>query len=120
MQEARHFIDGVDVPHRNHAVLGHIGEERNLLALIVRNRPIGTAQEHVGLNADFAQFLHRMLGRLGLELTRGGDPGHIGQVHKGGVGWAHLQAHLPHRLQEGERFDIAHRAANFYDGDVDV
>ena len=101
-------------------MLGHIGEERNLFALIVRDGPVGAAQEHVGLNADFAQFLHRVLGRFGLELTRSGDPGHVGQVHKGSVGRAHLEAHLPHGLKEGQRFDIAHRAANFDDGHIDV
>ena len=34
-----------------------------------RDRPVGAAEKNVGLNADGAQLLHRMLRRLGLELA---------------------------------------------------
>ena len=36
------------------------------------------------------------------------------------VARAHLQAHLAHRLEEGQRLDVADRAADLDDGDVDL
>jgi hypothetical protein len=33
---------------------------------------VGAAQQDVGLDADLAQFLDRVLGRLGLQLAGGG------------------------------------------------
>jgi hypothetical protein len=39
-------------------------------------------------------------------------------VHEGSVVAAELQAHLAHRLEEGQRLDVAHRAADLDDGDV--
>jgi hypothetical protein len=118
VQHARHLVDGVHVPHGNHAPALHVGEERNLVAFVVRNAPVGATQQGVGLDADLAQLLHRVLGGLGLELAGGGDPGHVGQVHEGRVVRPHLQAELAHRLQERQGFDVAHRAADFDDGHV--
>jgi hypothetical protein len=119
VQHARHLVDHVDVGHRDHAVQRHVGEQADLLALVVGNRAVGAAQQHVGLDADLAQLLHRVLRRLGLQLACGGDEGHVSQVHEGEVGGAELQAHLAHRFQEGQRFDVAHRAADLDDGHVD-
>ena len=90
-----------------------------LAALVVGDRAVGAAQQGVGLDADLAQLLHGVLGRLGLELAGGGDPGHVGQVHEGGLVGAQPQAHLAHGFQEGQRLDVAHRAADLDDGDVD-
>ena len=39
------------------------------------------AEQDVGLDADLAQLLHRVLGRLGLELAGGGDVRHQREVH---------------------------------------
>jgi hypothetical protein len=77
------------------------------------------AQQHIGLDADFAQLLGGVLGRLGLEFAGGGDPGDVAQVHEGGVVGAQAQAHLAHGFQEGQRFDVADGAADFDDGDID-
>ena len=115
VQHARHLVDGVGVPHRDDARLMHVGEEGNLLALVVRDAAVGAAQQRIGLDADLAHLLHRVLRRLGLQLAGGGDPRHVGEVHEGGVGRPHAQAHLAHGLEEGQRFDVAHRAADFDD-----
>ena len=120
VQQARHLVDRVDVPHADHAVRLHVGEQADLLALVVGDRAVGAAQQHVGLDADLAQLLHRVLGRLGLELAGGGDPGHVGQVHERGVRRAHLQAHLAHRFEERQALDVAHRAADLDDRDVEM
>ena len=49
-----------------------------------------------------------------------GDQGHQREVDEGGVGRAHLQAHLAHRLEERQRLDVADRAADLDDRDVDI
>ena len=118
VQHARHLVDRVGVPHRDHAPFGHVGEQRDLLALFVRDGAVGAAQQRVGLDADLAHLLHRVLRRLGLQLAGGGDPRHVGEVHEGGVGRPHAQAHLAHGLEEGQRFDVAHGAADLDDRDL--
>ena len=65
----RHGIDVVGVARLDHRVLAHIAEQAELAALLARDRPVGAAQQDVGLDADRAQLLHRVLGRLGLELA---------------------------------------------------
>lgn len=59
-----------------------------------------------------------MLGGLGLELAGRRDVGHQRQVHEGGVVAPHAQAHLASGLQEGQRLDVAHGAADLDDGHV--
>ena len=66
VQDARHFVDGIDIGHGDDAPCLDIGEEGNLVFLIVRNHAVCAAQECIGLNANFAQFLHGVLCRLGL------------------------------------------------------
>src|SRR5205814_6280737 len=45
---------------------------------------------------------------------------HEGQVDVAGVGAAFLDAHLANRLEERQRFDVAHRAADLDDADLGV
>ena len=119
MQHARHFVDGVHVPHGDHAPLGYVGEQRYFFALFVGNAAVGAAQQHVGLDADLAQLFGRVLGRLGFKLACGGDPGHIAQVHKGGVVGPHAQTHLTHGLEKRQGLDVADSAADFNNRYVD-
>ena len=77
VEHARHFVNGVHVPHGDDAPLRHIGEQRNFGAFFLRNRPVGTAQQSIGLDADFTQFLRRVLGGFGFKFASGGDPRHI-------------------------------------------
>jgi hypothetical protein len=83
-----------------------------------RNLAVGAAQQDVGLDADLAQFLDRVLGRLGLEFAGRGDPGHQRQVDVAGVLAAFLDAHLADGFEEGQRLDVAHGAADFDDRHV--
>lgn len=53
-----------------------------------------------------------MLGRLGLQLTGGGDVRHQGEVHEHGLFGATLGAHLADRFQERQRLDVADGAAD--------
>ncbi|MPM43776.1 hypothetical protein SDC9_90453 [bioreactor metagenome] len=119
VEHARHLVDGVHVPHGDHAPLGHIGEEGDLALFLFGHLVLGAAQQRIGLDTDFAQLLHRVLGGLGLELARCLDIGQVGQVHEGRVVRAELQRELAHGFQERQGFDVAHGAANFADGDID-
>ena len=85
MQHTGHFVDGVHIPHANHAPLLHIGEEGDFRPLIRRHAVLGAAEQGIGLDADFTQLLHRVLGGFGFEFARRLDIGQIGQVDKGGV-----------------------------------
>ena len=120
VQHAWHLVDGVHVLHGDHAMQRHVREQADLLALVLGDAAVGPAQQGVGLDADLAQLLHRVLGGLGLELACGRDPGHVGEVHEGSVARAHLQAELAGGLQERQGLDVAHRAANFHDRHVHI
>jgi hypothetical protein len=65
----RHVVDRVHVQRLDDGRWLHVAEQRDLAALGFRDRPVGAAQQDVGLDADRAQFLDRVLGRLGLELA---------------------------------------------------
>jgi hypothetical protein len=84
------------------------------------NGAVGAAQQDVRLDADFAQLLDRVLGRLGLEFAGGRNVRQQRQVHEAGAVAAFLDAHLADRLQEGQRLDVAHRAADLDDGHVGI
>src|SRR5205814_9495538 len=90
----------------------HVREERDLAALVLGQRLNGAAKERVGLDADLAQLLDRMLRRLGLDLAGRGDVGHQRQVDVADVVTAKLEADLPDRLEEWQRLDVTHRAAD--------
>ena len=115
VQHARDLVDRVGVLHRDDRIELHVGEQRDLRALLVGNAPIGPAHQHVGLDPDLAQFLHGMLRGLGLQFARRRNERHERQVHEAGIAAPQLQAHLPHRLEEGQRFDVAHRTADLDD-----
>lgn len=105
------FLAAFFVDHRFRA---NIGEQRDLAPLVGRNFAVGAAQQNIGLDADFAQLLHRMLGRLGFQLACGRDVGQQGQMDETGVFRTVLKAHLADGLQKRQRFDIAHGAADFH------
>src|SRR3712207_8732688 len=61
--EARGVLGGDD------GVELRVGEEGYFLADVLAHRAVGAADEHVGADADLAQALGGVLGRLGLELA---------------------------------------------------
>ena len=76
-----HSIDVVDIARLDHRAGAYVAEQRELTPLFHGNRAVGPAEKNVRLNADRAQLLHGMLGRLGLELARAGDEGQQGEVN---------------------------------------
>src|SRR5690606_29863109 len=119
VEPQRDLVDVVHVHHRDHSLLGDVGEGGDLAPLAVGQRLFAAAQQHVGLDADRAQLLHRVLGGLGLELAGGGDPRHQGEVDEHRLVGAAVGADLADRLQERQRFDVAHGAADLHQGDVE-
>ena len=70
-----HRVDIVHVARFDHRARAHIAEQGELCAFALGNRPLGAAQQDIRLDADRAQLLDRVLGRLGLEFARAGDEG---------------------------------------------
>ena len=76
--------------------------------------------DDVGLDADAAQLLDRVLGGLRLELAGGGQRGEQRDVDVQDVGPPDVLAHLADRLEERQRFDVADGPADLDDHDVRV
>ena len=99
------------------------GSEANSAIFLRMSRDsaaLGAADHHVGLDADAAQLVDRVLRRLGLELARVADVGHERQVDVHAAAPADVDRELADRLQERQRLDVADRAADLGDDDVDV
>ena len=61
-----------------------------------------------------------MLRGLGLDLAHAREVRHEREVDVAGVGAAFLDAHLADRLEERQRLDVAHGAADLDDADLGV
>ena len=120
VQQQRDLVDVVGVHRGDHRALLDVGEQRDLAALLGRQRVLAAAEQHVGLDADRAQLLHRVLRRLGLDLARGRDVRDQRQVHVEHVVAPEFDAELADRLEERQRLDVAHRAADLDHADVGV
>ena len=110
----RHVLGG------NHRLALDVAEEGDLGLDLMGEEAIGAAQQDVRLDSDREQFLDRVLGGLGLQLAGGGDVGHQRHVHEERVLAAQLLPHLADGFHKGQRLDVADRAADLHDGEVDV
>jgi hypothetical protein len=72
----------------------------------------GAADDHVRLNADFAQGAHAVLGGLGLQLARRLDEGDQGNMHVATRLRIDIEVELANGFQKRQALDIADRAAN--------
>ena len=108
-----HGVDRVHVQGRDDRLGAHIAEAGDLAALVLGDRAVAAADQHLRLDADILQFLDGMLGRLGFQLAGGGDVGHQGEVHEHRALGRQLVAELADGFQEGQALDIADRAADF-------
>ncbi len=114
------LVDAGDVACGDDGGLFDVAEESDLLAHLAGDGAVGAAEEDVGLDADGEHLFDGVLGGLGLEFLRGGDPGDEGDVDEAGVFAAEVLAHLADGFEEWEGFDVAYGAADFDDGYIGV
>ena len=120
VQQTRNFVNTVYIHCQNHCLFAHVGEQRDLASLLSRQLAVRAAEQHIRLNADFAQLLYRMLGRLGFQLSRRGDIWQQGEVNEAGILARKLYRHLPDCFQKRQRFDIPDRPPDLDDGDLGI
>ena len=120
MVDPRHHVNALGIERRQDCAFRNIGEQRNFSPFGLRQGHRGTAEQHIGLDADGAQLLDRMLGGLGFDLTGRCNVGHQGQVNEHRTVFTELDAHLSDRFQKWQRFNVAYRAANLDEGDIGI
>ena len=120
LEHQRDLVDRVGGLGRDDRLGRDVREQRDLLADLVGDRVVGAQDDDVGLDADAAQLLDRVLGRLRLELARGGQRGEQRDVDVQHVRAADVLAHLADGLEERQRFDVADGPADLDDDDVRV
>ena len=120
VQHPRDVVDGGRVAGGDDRLLLDVAHERDLALDVRRDRPVGTAHDGVGLDTDGAQRGDGVLGGLGLELAGRPDVRHQRDVQEEDVVAADLVPHLAGRLQERLALDVADRAADLVDDDVDL
>ena len=120
VQQHRDLVDVVGVDAGDDRALFDIGEQRDLAALLVGQRVLAAAQQHVGLDTDAAQFLHAVLRGLGLDLARAADDRHQRQMQEHAVVAAQLDAELADGFEERQRLDVTDRTADLHHADVGV
>jgi hypothetical protein len=98
LEHERDRVDGRGVRGAHDPGDRDVAEQRDLLLEVPADRPIRTAHDRIRLQAERAELLHRVLRGLGLELARGPDERHQGDVHEGAVVATDLVAELPDRL----------------------
>jgi hypothetical protein len=116
----RRLVDRFQVIGGDDGIGADVAEQRDFGALLFRNRVFGAADEDVGRDADGAQFLHRVLGRLGLQLAAGGEVGQQREVHEDALAAGAVLTELADRLEERQPLDIAHGAADLAQLEIDL
>ena len=69
LQRLRHEVDVAHVLVRDDGVRVDVGEERDLVADVVRERVVRAADDDVGMDTDPAQLVDGVLRRLRLQLA---------------------------------------------------
>ena len=118
VQHFRHFINAVGIVAAHHGAFFYVAKQRDFAAFFIGQDSVHAADEDVGLQADAEHFFNGVLRGLGFDFACRRDIRHIRQMHKQGVGAAKLAAHLADGFQKRQRFNIAHRAADFHNRHV--
>ena len=118
MQCQRHVVDRRHVGTLDNRVAVNVAHECNLRLDPFGQRAIGAQHQRVRRDANRPQRTDGVLRRLRLELTGCRQERNERHVHKGDVRASEVVAHLTGCLEEGLRFDVTNRAANFGDDDV--
>ena len=118
VEEGRHPVDGIRVRAADHAVLGDVAEEADLLADVLVQGYGGAADHDVRLNTQLEQRLDAVLRGFGLQFPRGLVVGHLRDVDRHDVVPSLVVEHLPGGLDEMDVLDIPDGAADLDDQDV--
>ena len=118
LEHARHLVDVGNVGARDDGARIDVGEERDLVADVVRQLLVRAADDDVGMDTDAAQLVDGVLRRLRLQLAGRLDERHERDVDVRDVLRADLAPELADRLEERQRLDVADRAADLGDDDV--
>ena len=114
-----HGVDGVGyVLLLDDAFALDVAEEGELPEVLFRNRHFRAADEDVWYYANVAELAHGMLRGLRLEFACGLQVGNKRQVNEARVLGSLLEAELPRRLEEGERFNVSRDASDLAEHDV--
>ena len=114
----RNVIDVADIAGFDDARRADVTEAGDLAFFVLGNRAVAAAEQDLRLDADGAQLFHRVLGRLCLHLAGGGDVGQQRQVDEDGALGAEFLAQLANGFEEGQAFDVADRAADFAQDEI--
>jgi hypothetical protein len=115
----RHGVDRGAVHRLDDGAGAHVAELGDLALFLDRDLLLAAAQQDVRLDADRAQFLDRVLGRLGLHLAGRLDERQQGQVHVAALAARQVLAQLADGLEERQALDVADRAADLDQHEVD-
>src|SRR5262249_9476336 len=118
VQHLGDVVDARRVRGGDHRLPVHVAVEAELVLELVRDLPVRAADQRVRLDTDVAQRGHRVLGRLGLQLTGRGQVGHQRHVQVEAVVPADLVAYLPDGFEERQRLDVADRTPDLGDHHV--
>ena len=119
-EHQRHLVDAVDVLGGDDGALVDVAEQGDLAAYVLRQESVGAAQQQVRLDADGAQVADAVLRRLGLQLAGRADEGDQREVDVQRMLAPDVAAELPYRFQVRLALDVADRAADLRQDDVDV
>ena len=120
LQVTGYLINRVRIHKGDHGPLFYVGEQGDLAACALVHFNRAAAQQHFGLQTNRAQFLDRVLGRLGFDFTGSRNVRNKREVHKQRIGRPQLQHELTHCLEEGLAFNVACGAAYFHHGDLGI
>ncbi len=112
-----HLVDRRHVDRLDDRVGGHVAEEGDFAPGFGGHVMLGAQHEDVGLYTQLLELLDGVLRGLGLQLLCGGDVGDVGQVEAEAV-LSQLPSELAYCLEEWQRLDVAHHAADLGDDEV--
>ena len=119
LHQQRHFVNAFGILAFDDAFRLHIAEKSHLGANPLAERMLGTADNHIGLQALLQHRLDRMLGRFGLQLAGSGQIRHVCKVYHHHV-LTHFPSELAHGLHIRQGLDIANRPADFGDNHIEL
>ena len=121
VQAQRHFVDTVfAIFFFDDSATFEATHLSDFIAILRRNRSLGTTDNHIGLDADLAEFLHAVLRRFRFQFARCFQIRHERQVDEQAVRAARFERELTNRLEERHPFDVADGAADFGNHHVDI